>query len=960
MKISSANHGVVVLLAFMMLVANGERLGTRKIGVGVILDMDSPIGRSIRISILMAIKDFHGDTNDSTTIIIPHFRDSKYDNVEAASAAIDLLKNTQVMAIIGPQKSSQADFVLDIAQRSKIPIISTATNPDLSPIRNPYFIRIANPSSTQAQPIAALVKSFGWREVVFVYEDTDFGRGPIPFLFDAMVNISTQVKYRALLPLTSSDDRILQELYKLKTMQTRVFVVHMLPDLASRFFKKAYEAGMMGQGYAWIITDVLTGLLHQLDPKTIDCMHGVLGVKPYIPPSTHLTNFEKRWRKMFQKEYPDIGRFELDMFGIWSYDVVARLVMALKRGESETQLSNNFKRPRKASTDLAAIGISKMGSRLLPMIRNVSLKGISGDFRVVNGQLRTYACQIVNVIGKGEKHIGFWNSINGISKTLNHNRTVGYTTNKDDLGAIIWPGDTTQVPKGWEIPTGGENKLRVGVPAKGEFVEFIETSIDPKTGEVKASGYVIDVFKAVIDAMPYHVPYKFIARENANGQPIVDYNDLIYQIVLGNFDMVVADMTILWNRSKFVDFTLPYSEVGVSMLVPAKVNDSKNVWIFMRPLEMELWITIGAFFIYIGFVVWVLEHRVNAEFRGPPHQHIGMIFWFSFSTLTFAHKEKLISNLSRFVVIVWIFVVLVLTSSYTASLASMLTVQKLQPTLTSISELKARGDNVGYQDGSFVVDMLKSMGFQDDNLKKYSNFQDYADALSNRGTVNGVSAIIDEVPYLKMLQAKNRNKYVLVGPTYKTGGFGFAFPKGSPLVGEFSRAILKVIEDQMSNISEKWIRDEVDAWKNEDVEPFDKLKLESFKGLFFVAGLSSTCALVVFMFTFLYENKEILVSNCSVHQKLTAIAQSFDSKKCQKPSKIETTPDSNVYVGEDIMVDNPPSSPAISVYHQGEGVFSPGSPEIFVSNPSQGTTHEIISDRIDLSLVSFSDVNRLH
>ncbi|XP_023742445.1 glutamate receptor 2.8 [Lactuca sativa] len=927
MDISIGNHGVVVLaLMLIMLVANGEEQRTREIGLGVILDIDSHVGKSIWVSILMAIEDFYGDTNNSTTVIVPHFRDSKYDNVEAVSAAIDLLKNTQVMAILGPQKSSQAAFVLDIAQRSKVPMISPATNPDLSPIRNPYFIRIAQASSTQAQPIAALVKSFGWREVVFVYEDTDFGRGPIPFLFDAMVNIGTQVKFRTLLSPSSSDYEILQLLYKLKSMQTRVFVVHMLPALASRFFKKADEAGMMAKGYAWIITDVLTGLLHQLDPQDMDSMQGVLGVKPYIPPSNQLKKFERRWRRRFRKEYPDIDRVELDMFGILSYDSIVGLAMALTRVGSE--LSTIFKRAKKASTDLAAIGTSDMGSKLLPMIQNISLEGMRNrDFEVVNGQLQMSRYQIVNVIGKGEKHIGFWSSRNGISNQLiSQNQSSDYTTNKDDLGTIIWPGDTPRFPKGWEIPTGGDNILRVGVPAKGGFVEFIEASIDPKTKVVNASGYVIDVFKAVIDAMPYDVRYKFLPYENPDGQRIGDYNDLVYQIVLDKFDMVVGDVTILWNRSNYVEFTLPYSESGVSMLVPAKVDDSKNVWIFMRPLEMELWITIGGFFIYIGFVVWVLEHRVNKEFRGPPHQQVGMIFWFSFSTLVFAHKEKMISNLSRFVVIVWIFVVLVLTSSYTASLASMLTVQKLQPTLMNMSELKARGDYVGYQDGSFVVNMLKDMGFHGDKLKKYSNFKEYANALSNGSTKNGVSAIVDEVPYLKMLQAKNCNKYVMVGPTYKTAGFGFAFPKGSPLVAEFSRAILKVIEEQMRNISDKWIRDEADCpGKNEDVEPFDKLTLESFKGLFFVAGLSSTCALLIFLFMFLYENKEILVSHDSMHHKLTAIIQNFDKKKDLVPSETETVNDSNDYIEENI-IGGSPMSPAISVYHQGEGVFSPASP----------------------------------
>lgn len=89
MKISVGNPGIVVLaLMMMMLISNGETQGTREIGVGVILDMDSHVGKSIRISILMAIKDFYRDTNHSTTIIAPHFRDSKHDNVEASSAGL--------------------------------------------------------------------------------------------------------------------------------------------------------------------------------------------------------------------------------------------------------------------------------------------------------------------------------------------------------------------------------------------------------------------------------------------------------------------------------------------------------------------------------------------------------------------------------------------------------------------------------------------------------------------------------------------------------------------------------------------------------------------------------------------------------------------------------------------------------------------------------------------------------
>ncbi|GJR62185.1 glutamate receptor 2.8-like protein [Tanacetum coccineum] len=148
-----------------------------------------------------------------------------------------------------------------------------------------------------------------------------------------------------------------------------------------------------------------------------------------------------------------------------------------------------------------------------------------------------------------------------------------------------------------------------------------------------------NVFNAVIGALPYAVKTEFIPFVTSDGkQDPGTYNDLLHNLSNGKFDAVAGDITILANRSKYVDFTLPYTEAGFSMIVPIKVDDRKSPWIFMRPLETNLWITIGAFFIYTGLVVWVVEHRVNKEFRRPPGQQVGMIFWFSFSTLVFAHR----------------------------------------------------------------------------------------------------------------------------------------------------------------------------------------------------------------------------------------------------------------------------------------------------------------------------------
>jgi ionotropic glutamate receptor len=100
----------------------------------------------------------------------------------------------------------------------------------------------------------------------------------------------------------------------------------------------------------------------------------------------------------------------------------------------------------------------------------------------------------------------------------------------------------------------------------------------------------------------------------------------------------------------------------------------------------------------------------------------------------------------------------------------MLTVQRLQPTFVDVEEIKTRGYFVGYQKDSFVKDLLtKQLNFHESKLKTYITPEEYDKALSTKM----VAAIFDEIPYIKLFLVKYCSKYTMVGPTYKTDGFGF-------------------------------------------------------------------------------------------------------------------------------------------------------------------------------------------
>lgn len=141
--------------------------------------------------------------------------------------------------------------------------------------------------------------------------------------------------------------------------------------------------------------------------------------------------------------------------------------------------------------------------------------------------------------------------------------------------------------------------------------------------------------------------------------------------------------------------------------------------------------------------------------------------------ILFVAEEKIISNLSRFVLTVWMFVVLVLTSSFTANLTSMLTVQKLHPIVSDISALITSGEYIGYRTGSFLSQLLEYKKFDSSKIRNYSSFEDFDQALSKGSKNGGVSAIVSEIPDAKLFLERYCGKYTMIGPIHELAGFGF-------------------------------------------------------------------------------------------------------------------------------------------------------------------------------------------
>ncbi|KAK0577847.1 hypothetical protein LWI29_001071 [Acer saccharum] len=264
---------------------------------------------------------------------------------------------------------------------------------------------------------------------------------------------------------------------------------------------------------------------------------------------------------------------------------------------------------------------------------------------------------------------------------------------------------------------------------------------------------------------------------------------------------------------------------------------------FTRPFTWKMWVVTGAILIYTVLIVWLLEHKHNPDFNGPWQNQIGTALWFTFSSLFFAHRERIYSNLTRVVVAVWLFVVFILTSSYSASLSSMLTVQRLKPNVTDIEWLKRNNLKVGCDGDSFVSEYLQNvLEFKSDNILNVSSEYKYQGEFKN----NSIAAAFLELPYQKVFITHYCKGYTATTPTYRFGGLGFVFQKGSPIATDFSEAILKLSESgKLKSLEEKWFAPSPECSANAGNDKTENLTLSSFCGLYLISGATSTICFIL-------------------------------------------------------------------------------------------------------------------
>ncbi|CAL5399958.1 unnamed protein product [Camellia sinensis] len=822
------------------------------VNIGAIFTFKTINGKVARIAMNAAVEDINSDSSilgGKKLAISMH--DSNFSGFLGIIGALQYMA-TDTVAIIGPQSSVMAPVLSHLANELQVPLLSfTALDPTLSPLQYPYFIQTAPNDLYLMTAIADMVSYFRYKEVTVIFSDDDQSRNGISALGDQLADRRCKISYKATLPpdpLATRDD-VKNELVKVRLMESRVIVLHTYTITGLLVFDVAQSLGMMDSGYVWIATTWLSSVLDSkspVSPKIAKSIQGVLTFRLHTPDSERKRNFSSRWNQLSN------GSVDLNAYGLYAYDTVwmiAKAVRAFLDHGGTISFSNDSNLSGLlggGALNLSALSIFDGGKQLLNNILQTNMTGLTGPIGFNPDRSKMHpSYDVINVIGTGFRQIGYWSNYSGlsvVSPEVLYTKSPNRSSSNQQLYSVVWPGDATTQPRGWVFPNNGR-QLRIGVPNRVSYQDIV--SLGKGTDTVQ--GYCIDIFLAAIKLLPYGVPYKFIPFGDGHKNP--NYNELVNMITSNAFDAVVGDVAIVTNRTRSADFTQPYIKSGLIIVAPIRKWKS-SAWAFLKPFTPLMWVVTASFFLIVGAVVWILEHRINDEFRGPPKKQLVTILWFSFSTMFFSHRENTMSTLGRMVLIIWLFVVLIIISSYTASLTSILTVQQLSTSIQGIESLITSTDRIGFQVGSFAQNYLSDeLNIAKSRLVALRSPEEYAMALQNRT----VAAVVDERPYIDIFLS-TYCKFSIVGQEFTKSGWGFAFPRDSPLAIDMSNAILTLSETgELQKIHDKWLNKKVCGSQTSQLESNDQRNLQSFWGLFVICGIACSISLLVYFCSMLHK-----------------------------------------------------------------------------------------------------------
>jgi len=390
------------------------------------------------------------------------------------------------------------------------------------------------------------------------------------------------------------------------------------------------------------------------------------------------------------------------------------------------------------------------------------------------------------------------------------------------------------------------------------------------------TGISMDIFRAISSDAKGWVQgedYIFVCLPDKTTDEGIDYT----LSPEGLCDAFIAATTITEDRtSKGIVWAYPY--LGSHLSVVIKSSDSQNNgWNWTLPFTWQLWMALGLSIPTLGAILVLCEfftYRKSPKWGEMGKEWLSGIYLFTVLFIT-GNPPEIMSIATRLVMMSSIFLALIINASYTANLASYLTL-KGNSEINSIYDLTGRAlsapdlyvDDLQSRYGLYPVPVV---------LRSEKDIISQIDLVS-QGKL--AAFIVDKEIAEKVVSSYPECGVKLLPGAYNEFNYGLAFDprKEAELADDFTLSILRLTENgDVYSIIDEYTLDESECLNPDNLaSDLSKISFAQVYGLWVIVGATVVLGIVYILLSRKLKTKRMIWEDEHAQSDVTMTRQKSD------------------------------------------------------------------------------------
>ena len=203
-----------------------------------------------------------------------------------------------------------------------------------------------------------------------------------------------------------------------------------------------------------------------------------------------------------------------------------------------------------------------------------------------------------------------------------------------------------------------------------------------KTEDQGFEGLSIDLWESIAASAELHFAYELHS----------DFISIMKKLEYREIDLIINPMDVNDLRVEKFDMTQPFSISSIGVAIPYLNRSTFSVFvsnIFSLAFLEIILLLIFVIFVF-GFLLWLVERKQNKfQFRPGLLGLFDGLWWSAVTMTTVGYGDKAPkTNKGKAIAIIWMFTAVIIISSFTAGIASTLTISSLQTDIQNVEDIR--------------------------------------------------------------------------------------------------------------------------------------------------------------------------------------------------------------------------------------------------------------------------------